>query len=81
MQRGVNTALGMEVGDMKHKGGSVCGDITLPKGVEVFDLRKQKLNATKQDDPACQGTLAVVHIRVGCVLCVAIASAIMHCLQ
>ena len=57
------------------------GDITLPKGVEVLDLRKQQLNAAKQNDPACQGMFAVVQIRVTCVLCVAIASAVMNCLQ
>ncbi len=55
--------------------------ITLPKGVKVLDLRQQQLYATKQNDPASQVCLAVVQVKAGGVVCVAIAPAIVDCLN
>ncbi len=55
--------------------------ITLPKGVKVLDLRQQQLYGTKQNDPASQVCLAVVQVKAGGVVCVAIAPAIVDCLN
>lgn len=55
--------------------------ITLPKGVKVLDLRQQQLYAAKQYNPASQVCLAVVQVKAGGVVCVAIAPAIVDCLD
>lgn len=52
--------------------------ITLPKGVEVFDLREEQLDGAKQEDPACQVSLAVVQVKAAGIVSVTIAPAVMN---